>query len=164
MMDDLTDDLTVLESAYSLAESKNEVREMIAELEKALSGLPQIEIPINEHFSKGVYAREMRVPKDSLIIGKIHKYQNLNILSAGEVTVFSIDGKTRVKAPFTFVASPGSKRVFYMHEDTVWTTVLGTDEKNYEEIEKSFIAKSYEEVEGLLENTTKLIKEMSCLS
>lgn len=127
--------------------SKAEVRSLLAYVEaQMLSTAAQMEIPVEHHFSKGVYAREMRVPKGTLLMGKIHKFQNLNILSAGEVSVLSIDGVKRVKAPYTFVASPGAKRLFYMHEDTVWSTIHGTELKDVEEIESEFIAKSYDEV------------------
>jgi len=157
-----TDTLSVLESSYSLAQRKNEMRKMIADLEETLLKLPQLEVPIKEYFSNNVYAREMIVPKGSIVVGKIHRFQNLNILSAGEVTVFSIDGKMRVKAPFTFVASEGSKRVFYMHEDSVWTTILGTDEKDWKDIEKIFIAKDYAEIDARLEKLETETKGEIC--
>lgn len=129
--------------------SKDEIRELISRVEKAMENGIQIEIPIEHHFSHKVYAREMRVPKGTMLVGKIHRFENLNILSSGEVTVISIDGAKRVKAPFTFVGSPGSKRLFYMHEDTVWTTIHGTEETDLEKIENKFIAKNYEELNEL---------------
>lgn len=127
--------------------SAADVRELLSHVEERMqASSAKLEVPVEHHFSKGVYAREMRVPAGTLLMGKIHKFQNLNILSAGEVSVLSIDGVRRVKAPYTFVASPGAKRLFYMHEDTVWTTIHGTDETNVDLIEAEFIAKSYEDV------------------
>lgn len=126
--------------------SKPEVRELISRLEETLKDGEQIEVPIQHHFSKGVYAREMSLPKGSIVVGKIHKFQSLNILSQGEVSVYSQDGYIRVKAPYTFVSSPGAKRVIVAHEDIVWTTIHGTDEKDVEKIEDEFIAKTYEEL------------------
>jgi hypothetical protein len=127
--------------------NKSEIRSFIKDIEtKMMTEGEHIEIPVNHHFSKDVYAREMVVPKGTMLVGKIHKHQNLNILSQGEVSILSIDGSLRVKAPYTFVGSPGSKRLFYMHEDTVWTTIHGTNETNVDKIEESFIAKNYEDV------------------
>lgn len=126
--------------------SRDEIREFLARVEIEMLKGEAIDIPIKNHFSKNVYAREMTVPKGTMLIGKIHKFENLNIMSKGEVSVISIDGCFRVKAPFTIVGSPGSKRLFYMHEDTVWTTIHGTDKTDVDEIEEEFIAKSYEEV------------------
>ncbi len=126
--------------------SKDEVRDLITKVELACLDGIQVEVPIEHHFSKDVYAREMQLKKGYLIVGKIHKYQNLNILSSGEVSVLSIDGVKRVKAPHTFVASPGTKRVIFAHEDCTWTTIHGTDETDVDKIEDTFIAKSYAEL------------------
>lgn len=144
-------EITIFDKIESM--SVQNIRDYIAHIEeKCLESDTKIDVPVNHHFSKDVYAREMVVPKGSIIVGKIHKFQNLNILSKGEVSILSIDGVMRVKAPFTFVASPGSKRVFLVHEDAVWTTIHGTDETDVEKIEEKFIAKNYEEL-NQIENT-----------
>lgn len=127
--------------------SKEEIRDIIANVQKAVEAEPQLEVPIQHYFSKDVYAREMTLPEGALIVGKIHKFENLNILSKGEVSVLSIDGVVRMKAPATFVGSVGAKRVILAHSDVVWTTIHGTDEKDVDKIEEKFIAKSYEEIE-----------------
>lgn len=127
--------------------SKQEVREMISGIESTMKECSaQLDIPISHHFSKDVYAREMVVPEGTLLVGKIHKFQNLNILSEGEVSILSIDGCIRVKAPYTFIGSPGSKRLFYMHSKTTWTTIHGTSEQDVTKIEDTFIAKNYDEL------------------
>jgi hypothetical protein len=125
------------------------LREKLSEVEEFMKSQDVVDVPIKHAFSKGVYAREMTVKKGSMVVGKIHKFENMNILSQGEVSVISIDGCMRVKAPFTFVASPGSKRLFYMHEDTVWTTIHGTEETDLDKIEDIFIAKDYNELEQI---------------
>jgi hypothetical protein len=127
----------------------DELREMIAKFEEWCLTQPQTEIPLKHHFSKGVYAREIFIPRGTLVIGKIHKHRNMNVISSGEVSFLSIDGMIRAKAPHTFVASPGVKRVIYAHEDTTWTTIHGTDETDLDKLEDEFIAKSYDEVPAL---------------
>jgi len=131
-------------------EQRNELRDKIAGFEKKLFELKgQIEIPIEHHFGKGVYAREMKMPAGSVLVGKIHKFENINILSAGEVSILSQDGgMLQVKAPFTLVAKAGAKRVFYAHSDVVWTVMHGTNETDLEKIENEFIAKNYNEITG----------------
>jgi len=130
--------------------SKDEVREIISHLEAQMLEIAEergaVEIPVTHHFSKDVYAREIEIPKGTIVVGKIHKYQNLNILSKGEISLFSVDGCIRVKAPYTVVSSPGVKRFAYAHEDCVWTTIHGTNETDVDKIETIFIAKSYDEV------------------
>ena len=126
---------------------KAELREVIGNIERIMLSMDgQIDIPVFHHFSKGIYAREMQMPAGSILVGKIHKHENLSILSAGEVSVLSQDGIKRFKAPYTFVATAGAKRVIYAHSDAVWTVIHGTDEKNVEKIEEEFIAKDYEEI------------------
>lgn len=136
--------------------SKEELKQFIGELEDLLKQGEQMEIPIEHFYSFGVYAREMKVKAGTLLVGEIHKFQNLNILSQGEVSVASIDGIKRVKAPHTFVSQPGAKRVIYAYTDVVWTTILGSDEKDPDLIKEKFIAKSYDEVKELEH------KELSC--
>lgn len=128
-----------------------QVREMIAQLEELLKTAPQIDLPVNHHFSKGVYGREMPIPKGSLLVGKIHKHQTMNVLSKGELSVLSQDGVMRLKAPHIFVSSPGAKRVIYAHEDSIWTCFHGTHETDLEKIEEEFIAKTYDDVVPLPE-------------
>jgi len=114
-------------------------------IEEKMREHPQIDIPVKHYFSQGVYAREITIPKGTLLTGKIHKYQQLNIMSSGEMSVLTQDGVVRVKAPFTIVSPPGTKRIAYAHEDTVWTTIHGTDETDLEKIEAHFIAKDEHE-------------------
>lgn len=121
---------------------------------------PQIPLPVKHYFSPSVYARELFIPKGTLITGKIHKYAQLNILSKGEITVLTGDGVVTVKAPFTVVSPPGTKRIAYAHEDCVWTTILGTDETDPDVIEDQFTASSEEEYQAFC----KQIEAEQCLS
>jgi hypothetical protein len=107
--------------------------------------LPPVECPVTHHFAPGIYAREMLIPKGTVLTGHVHKYTNLNIMSAGELSVLTEEGVKRVKAPFTIVSPPGTKRVAYAHEDTVWTTIHPTDETDVDKIEQHFIAHTEQE-------------------
>lgn len=121
-----------------------EIRSIIAGVQEIVESCPQVVPTVTHYFAKSVYGREMLLKKGDMCVGKIHRFENFNIISKGEVSIFSIDGVVRVKAPYSFVASPSAKRVIYAHEDTVWTTVHGTDETDLKKIEEAFIAKDYE--------------------
>jgi hypothetical protein len=121
------------------------IREKVFILEDEIRKLPPADITERHYFSQGVYAREITIPKDSWLTGKIHKYAQLNILSKGELSVLTEDGFKRVRAPFTIVSPPGTKRAAFTHEETVWTTIHGTDETDLEKIEAHFIAQTEEE-------------------
>ena len=139
-------------------EDKVSLISKIHEFEKVIANQPQLEIKTTHHFSKGVYAREIFIPKGALIVGKIHKHECLNIVSKGDISFISIDGAKRVQAPYTVLASPGVKRIGYAHEDTIWTTVHGTNETDLKKIEDEFIAKTYGEVEILTKEEINLIE------
>jgi hypothetical protein len=111
---------------------------------------PQLPIPVRHIFSKGLCAREITIPAGSVLTGKIHKYENLNILSAGEMDVLTEDGVVRVKAPFTIVSPPGTKRIARTHTECVWTTIIATTETNIEKIEAMFTAETEAEYQEFL--------------
>ena len=121
------------------------MREKVLRAECVMREMPQLELPVIHHFSRGVYARELFIPKGTLLTGKIHKYEQLNILSQGEISVLTEDGMKRVKAPFHVVSPAGTKRIAYAHEDCVWTTIHGTYEVDLEKIETTFIAQTEQE-------------------
>lgn len=141
-----------------------ELREFISIVEQSVGACEQIEVPCNHHHAnvrtdKGLYARSIELKSGSLIVGKIHKYETINIISSGDVSILSQDGVTRKKAPYIFVSTPGAKRVIYAHEDSTWTCVHATGETDLEKIEDEFIAKDYSEVPNLKSDSKVLIGE-----
>lgn len=116
-------------------------REKTFALEAMLKEMPQAKIEVTNYFSPGVYAREIKIPADTTIVGEIHKYPQLNILSKGEISVLTEEGIKKVQAPFTIVSPAGTKRVAYAHTDCVWTTILHTFETDVQLIWDYFIAK-----------------------
>lgn len=117
---------------------KESVGDFIEGLGKFLLTLPDevhAELGISHHFSPGVYAREMRAPKGSLVISRIHKVGCISIVSKGDVTILTEEGLKRYSAPATIVSPPGTRRLGYFHEDTVWTAVFATDETDVDKIE-----------------------------
>jgi hypothetical protein len=101
-------------------------------------------------FAPGSYAREMTIPKGTLIIGKIHKHAHLNIISKGKVRVATEFGPMSFESPYTFVSDVGTKRAVYAIEDTIWTTIHVTTETDLDRIEEYVIAKNYDELECFL--------------
>jgi hypothetical protein len=114
-------------------------------IEKEIKQHPQVDIPIRHHFADGVYGREIDIPKGSLIIGKLHKFSQINVVSKGDISVLLDNGWKRLTAPCTFASPAGIKRAAYIHEDTTWTTFSGTDEKDLDKLEEVLTIGSYEE-------------------
>lgn len=125
--------------------AKNIDRNKVLEAEAFMKTLPQIDLRVEHHFSYGVYARTLYIPEGITLTGEIHKYENLNILVKGRMSVL-VDGQMKIlEAPFTVVSPPGTKRIAWALEDCIWTTIHGTHEKDLNIIEKYFIAKSEKE-------------------
>ena len=132
------------------------IREKIVSLEARMRevlahGLAEEQdCPLKHHFAPGAYGREILLPKGSLVVGKIHKHAHLNIVSQGMAFVMTEDGLEAIQAPRTWVSTPGTKRVVYAQEDTVWTTVHLTNETDLAKIEEEIIAPSYEALDVFL--------------
>lgn len=113
--------------------------------------------PIDGKYGCCTYAREMTIPAGTLIIGKIHRHEHLNIISKGKVAVSTEFGTKYLEAPCTFVSEVGLKRAVIAEEDTIWTTIHLTDkcgEEYLSEIEDEVIAPSYEALNNLIGDNT----------
>jgi hypothetical protein len=135
-------------------QQQDALRGKVHALEAQMLTLPQLDLRVVHYFAQGVYARELHIPKGTILTGAIHKYPNLNIMSQGELTVLTEEGPVRVKAPFTIVSPAGTKRVAYAHEDTIWTTVFGTQETDPDKIVDHFTTASEQE---FLEHRAQLL-------
>jgi len=108
--------------------------------------------PKDEKYGCCTYAREMTIPKGTVIIGKIHRHEHLNFISKGKVVVATEFGEKEYVAPCTFISEVGLKRAVYALEDTLWTTVHMTEhrgEENLDKMEAEVIAPSYNDL-GLI--------------
>jgi hypothetical protein len=109
------------------------------------------------YFSEGIYAREVFVPKGTILTGAIHLTEHLCVVSKGDITIWSEFGVNRIKAPYTFKSIPGTKRLGFAHEDTVCTTFHVTDKTNPEEIMSEITTNDYSKLVEL-----NGVKEPSC--
>lgn len=140
-------DLAVREEIFSIEEKMNKA----IESDDNFSEIGQDDW-VTHIFAPGVYAREMAIKKDSLIVGKLHKTEHINIISQGDISVKTQYGVARYQAPCSFVSQIGTKRVVFAHKDTVWTTIHPTNETDLKMIEEHVIAKNYTEIDNLLED------------
>lgn len=114
---------------------KEKVSCLVREFGKAV----QEECPLKHYFAPGVYIREIFMPAGLIVIGKIHKTEHFNIIQKGAVSLFSEHGVEYKCGPITFISKPGVQKVLYIHEDTVWSTVHITDERDLEALEAALI-------------------------
>jgi|TARA_R100001463_G_scaffold98125_4_gene152622 hypothetical protein len=131
----------------------NEYRNKVLDLEQELldSGvcytgdeLDKIN-PLKHSFGDGCYIREIFMPAGQVIISKIHKKLHPYFIMRGKVSILTDEGVQHIQAPYSGITKPGTKRVLYMHEDTVFITVSVTDKTDLKEIEDEVIAKDFQD-------------------
>ena len=126
------------------------VRSGILDIEAKMKEVPGAFIgdndvcPLKHSFADGVYVREIFIPKNTLIVGKLHRHSHPNFILSGDVSVLTEEGPRRIKGPCSMISPAGTKRVVYTHEDTTWITVHVTKERDLDKIEKEIIAENYE--------------------
>lgn len=110
----------------------------------------------------GVLARTVLMPKGEIVVGEIHKYESINILVKGELKVW-VNGEVKhLKAPYMIKSDANTRKVVYILEDTVWTSIHRVNSENLKEIEEEIIVKV--DREALIEELKQInIKELKCL-
>lgn len=109
--------------------------------------LAQVECPVTHRFAPGVYLREIFMPADTVVIGKVHKTRHFNILIQGACLIVHSDGtREELRAPCTFVSDCNVQKVLYILEDMIWQTVHVTDETDLSKLEPLLINKEHPEL------------------
>jgi len=135
-------------------------RKSIIEFEEQLASMPdsygdaknpgQDEVankinPLKHTIVGGLYIREIFMPKGQLMTTGIHKKEHPFFVLKGDVSVLTENGVNRIKAPYNSITKPGTKRIIYIHEDTVWITVHATEKESVPEILEDIIAKDFDD-------------------
>jgi hypothetical protein len=116
----------------------------IAAFESALLELPQVDLPLNHHFSHGIYCREMMVAAGRAFTGAIHKTEHMSLLLHGEMLLNSTTGEAiRIHAPFMMISPPDTKKAGYAVTDCIFMTIHGTHERDLDKIEAEFVTDKY---------------------
>jgi quercetin dioxygenase-like cupin family protein len=114
----------------ALAIREQKLKDKVDALQAFMLEQPQADIPVRNVFSGGVYAREVFIPKGTMLVGKVHMTEHLNVCLQGDLTFLTVDGPKRIKAPAMFSSPAGTKKLAYANEDSIWVNVhpdLGTD-------------------------------------
>lgn len=125
------------------AETRHVTERADIELAEAqLLTLPQVECPVVHHFGPGIYIREVTLPAGTLAIGHAQRFEHLNIMLTGAVSMVGDDGNLKVlRAPLIFVGKPGRK-VGVVLETCTWQNVYATEEKDIDKLEAMYLDKS----------------------
>lgn len=107
-------------------------REKVERLEEEMTNLPQVDCPVRHYFAPGLFAREITIPKGCVLVGAVHRRDNLAVLSAGKLQIVTDDGTKEISAPMTVSIKAGSKNCAVAVETAVWTNFFPNedDEQN----------------------------------
>ena len=126
------------------------LRKKIDNLQDLMKDLPQAEIPVTNTFAGGVYAREIFIPKGTIIIGKVHLTDHFNICLKGDLTFLSVDGPKRIVGPTMFVAPAGTKKLAYANEDSIWVNMHPALSDDPEQIVEALTVNKFSDFDCLM--------------
>lgn len=124
---------------------RNGIVDLEASIRNSGNNLGVDAYPLKHHFAPGVYVREILIPADNLIVGKIHKHDHLIIFMSGDVSISSEKGTERISMPGVSLSTKGIKRAVYAHVDSIILTIHPTDEVDLDKIEEEVIASSFDD-------------------
>lgn len=99
----------------------------------------QVRLEVRNHFTDGLYARELRVPAGVLLVGALHRTRHLFVLTQGSIVVNDGSGPKELQAPYTCETQPGVKRAITALTDAVMMTFHVTAETDLAKIEAAVI-------------------------
>lgn len=113
-------------------------------IDSVIASAPQVECPVVNRFTPGLYSREIFMPavdEHGLILtSKIHKTEHQFVILEGEVSVWMPDtGWVRYTAPCVGITKPGTRRLLHIHKDTRWITFHPTTETDMKKLEAELI-------------------------
>lgn len=111
-------------------------------LEAGLAQFPAAEMPVVHRFTPGLYIREIHIPAGTLLTSMEHKTRHPFVISKGRIGVRSGTEEIIYEAPYTGITEPGTRRVLYAFEDTIWTTFHVTGHTDVEKIAADILAPS----------------------
>lgn len=131
-------------------------RERIEELEEFMLSENQLNIPVLHRFLGDMYAREIIIPKGTLLTGRIHKFDHFDIMVSGDITVSTDEGGPKRMKGFHFLdGKAGKKRAGYAHEDTRWITFHSAEERSPEDMYDFLTCGSFAEFESFMIDLAK---------
>jgi hypothetical protein len=106
--------------------------------------MPPRECPVTHRFTPGLYIREIFMPKNTILTSLLHLTTHPFFIMQGEFSVWHRGIEVqRIKAPYTGITEAGTRRLLYIHEDTIWTTCHVTDLTDPDEIIESITSNDF---------------------
>lgn len=110
--------------------------------------------PLKHTFADGIYVRQMDMKAGSIVVGAIHNHLHVWFLLTGHLAVATEDSIEEFVAPCYVLATPGSKRVIYAMEESIFVNIHKnpSNTENIDDLEKEIVSKTFEEYEQYNKN------------
>ena len=136
-----------LQSVYQALEQAT--NERIEDLETEMLKHDQVSIPVEHLFINGMYVRQIMIPAGTMLTGRVHKQDYVDVMISGSISVATPDGIKQLDGYNVLTGKAGRKRAGYAHEDTYWLTVHRTSETESEGIEHKLTVMTLDEFKAL---------------
>ena len=94
---------------------------------------------ITHHFSDKLYAKEMRIPANMVILKHTHSFSHLRVVAQGQVAVLRGQEIDIVSAPACIEIQAGLTHGVKAITDCVWFCIHATDEKDPSKVDDVLI-------------------------
>jgi quercetin dioxygenase-like cupin family protein len=113
----------------------------ITELYQVMKGTFEVDLGIQHHFSSGVYAKQMMLPKGYFAVSHAHNYDHLSVLASGKVIVRTDDSEQTYTAPACITIEKHKNHSVTALEDAVWFCIHATEETDASKVDDVLIMK-----------------------
>jgi hypothetical protein len=132
--------------------TREKIQKLIDALDQLVPNCREIvkSYPLKHNFFRGVYMREIKLPAHHLVIGKMHRKENVTTIKSGMAVVVSENNPTPtiVKAGDQFIVPAYNANVILTFTDVVWTTIHpDTKATNVEDAETEIIVEGQKQLE-----------------
>ena len=105
--------------------------------------------PLKHMFADGIYIRQMDMQADSVIVGAIHNHLHAWFLLTDHLAVVTEDTTEEFVSPCYVLATPGSKRVIYALEDSIFVNIHKNPDniKDIKKLEEEIVSLTFEDYE-----------------
>tara|TARA_Y100000034_G_scaffold132805_1_gene196687 strand:- start:1850 stop:2314 length:465 start_codon:yes stop_codon:yes gene_type:complete len=105
--------------------------------------------PLKHTFADGIYVRQMDMEAGSVVVGAIHNHLHVWFLLTGHLAVATEDSIEEFVAPCYVLATPGSKRVIYAIEESIFVNIHKNPNniKDIKKLEDEIVSLTFEEYE-----------------
>ena len=105
------------------------------------------ELPIKHDFADQLYLRQMTMQEGQFVVGAIHNHKHNWFLMKGKITVNDTVEIIEHIAPCYMVSEPGSQRIIYAHEHSIFVNVHKnpSNNKDIKSLEEELVSMTIEE-------------------